>query len=504
MSKILTIYSSEEQIGKTTLGINLGASLIDETRKTVVLVDIGADDDLLPAWSLLKFAHSQALGMHTFSGEQVQAHLQRHSSQLVVLTVNVALTAQEAAPRGCILGLIEILQASFDYIIFDIASRLNLIAYEIIDESDVFIVVASSLEYEQPIGTLGHPNLRLVINMHEAPVESSLQQRPIQYVLPKDEVTVEAFRKSGIPFVIQSPYRPISKLIGRLARDIGEKQFGLALSGGAALGLAQLGILEVLEQNRIAIDMITGVSFGAFLGAAYAAGHELRRIKHHVIAWGKSACPISKWCWRRWFQQQFFQENTLAALCDTFLKDIYFEELSIPLTVVAIDARTGAGVVFREGKVLDAITSSMRIPGLFIPFKHTEPHLIDGSVIYPTPVFPLTQMGAHVTIGVIVTPSPAESQMYFRQKTKGRLTPEQRAARENYALVTATFDSLMERLIDTLDSPNMMRQGKPDLFITPKIAGVSWRDFQKVEELIEFGARAAEAMIPAIEKLKWG
>ena len=191
-------------------------------------------------------------------------------------------------------------------------------------------------------------------------------------------------------------------------------------------------------------------------------------------------------------------------MCDTFLKDTYFEELSIPVNVTAIDTRTGTSVVFKEGKVLDAIKSSMRIPGLFVPFKHTEQHLIDGSVIYPTPVSPLKQMGADVTLAVIVTPSPAESQEYFRQKVSRGLTLEQQAAKHNYALVTATFDSLMERLIDTPDSPDVIEHVKPDLFIIPKIKGITWQDFYKVNELIDLGTQAAEAVISKIEKLKWG
>jgi NTE family protein len=160
-------------------------------------------------------------------------------------------------------------------------------------------------------------------------------------------------------------------------------------------------------------------------------------------------------------------------------------------------------VVFREGKVIDAVKSSMRVPNLFSPFKDTERHLIDGSVIYPTPVFPLHKMGANITIAVAVMPSPDESHEYFRRQIKGRATQEQRVAKQNYALVAATFDSLMERLLDVPDSPDVVERVAPDLFILPDITGITWRDFHRVNELIELGASAAKKIISKIEELKW-
>ncbi len=505
MSKILTIYSSEEKIGKTTLAINLGVSLINETQKSVVLVDLSPDDDRISAWSLLKFPSRHALQHHHLSVERIKKCLLTHSSQLALLTVDKTIVCEETTAQEFVWSLFNILRELFDYIFVDISSRLNRVTYEVLDESDIFIMMASSPEYEQPIGIVEHQNFRLVVNSEDESSGQTTSQHSEYYILPKDSMTLEAFQRSGVPFVIQSPYRPISQVIGKLARDVGEKQFGLALTGGAALGLIQLGILEVLEQNRIAIDMITGASFGALIGAAHAAGVEIRRIKQQVIEWAQSRRSFSRLQYFTGFLKgRFFREAEFQALCDRFLKNTYFEELLFPVTVVAIDTRTGNTVVFREGKVLDAVKSSMRIPGLFVPFKKTERHLIDGSVVCPTPVAPLKKMGAHITLAVSVMPSAVESQKYFRQKIKGRLTQEQRTAKQNYLLVTATFDSLMERLQDLPDSPDVVERVTPDLIIRPDVKGFTWRDFHRINELIECGSQAAEEVISKIEKLKWG
>ncbi len=499
MSKILTMYSAEEKIGKTLLGLNLAASLIHETQQSVVFIDLGTDHTRVPAWSMLKLSADTCLQDIDVTAERVKQHIRPHSSGVSILPIDEHILRDETRAEKYVWALLHILKQLYDYIFIDFSPELNPMAYEVIDESDIFIIVASSLEYEQPIGIFGHRNFRLVVNLSDEPPK----QHSDYYVLPRDAMAVEAFQSSGVPFVIQSPNRPISQIIGRLARDVGERQFGLALAGGAALGLAQLGVLEVLQHHRIAIDMITGAGFGALIGAAHAAGIELRSIKQHIVSWAQTRRPYSKFSLRRLVTRRFPGEKGLQALCETFFHNVYFEELLLPVNIVAIDIRSGAGVVFREGKVIDAVKASMPIPPLFVPFKETERHLIDGSVIYPTPVVPLKKMGAHITIAVAVMPSPAESQQYLQQHRTGKLTPEQRAARQNYALVTATFDSLMERLLDVPDSPDVAERVTPDLFVLPEIRDISWHDFHRIDELIELGARAAEQAVSQIEQLKW-
>ena len=487
------------------LGINLGVSLINETQKSVIFVDLSTGENGIPAWSMLKLPLSNSLQNKDLTTASVRGHCRIHSSQLSILTVDSESIREGAGEEGFIKKLFSILREDFDYIVVDISSHSNRITYDVIDETDILILVVSSLEYEQPIGVIGHQDSRIVVNMGDEPTaERTASHSSGSYFIPWDSVAVNAFRRSGVPFVIQSPYRPISQTVGRLARDIGEKQFGIALTGGAALGLSQLGILEVLERNRISIDMITGVSFGALIGAAYAAGIELRRIKQYFVEWAASSNSLTKLSFRSFFKRNFFKETGLQELCKTLLEDVYFEELLIPINVIAVDTRRGESVVFREGKVLDAIQASMRIPGLFVPFKHTEPYLIDSSVIFPTPVSPLKQMGADVTVAIIVTPSPTESHKHIHQKIKGKLSQEERAAKQNYELVSVTFDSLMKHVIETPDSLDIEERVKPDLFIYPEIKGISWRDFYKINDLIDIGTLAAEAVIPNIEKLKWG
>lgn len=505
MSAVLTIYSTERQLGKTLFGIHLGVSLLNETQKSVILVDVNDPDDGTPAWKMLKCPAANAISAEAFTAEMFDQHIQHHSSQLSLLSLDAAIFQHPELAQNMLDILFVLLRGRYEYILLDLSTHFPLITDELIDATDVFLVMVSSFDYDVPISIIGHRNYRVIISSGEQAVkEVKHAVFGKEYALPHDALTVEAFRQSGVPYVIQLPSRLLSQTVSRLARDIGEKRFGMALTGGAALGLSQVGILEVLERNRIMFDMMTGASFGALIGGAYAAGIELDRITQHIIEWAQSCRPMPKYSLRRFFHKEFFIDSGLQELCGALLGNTYFDDLTIPLHVVGIDARTGTSVVFKEGRVIDAVKASMLIPGLFVPFKHSEHHLIDGSVIYPTPVYPLKQMGANITIAIMVTPSPSESQQYVRQKLSNRQTAEQKAMYLNYALVAATFDSLMERLIDAPDSPELAQRVAPDVFILPEMAGISWRDFHRVSALIERGALAAEAAIPQIEKLRWG
>ncbi len=506
MSSVLTIYSAERHLGKTLIGINLGVSLLNETQKSVILIDVNDAQEGTPAWEMLKFPSANAVSIEPFTAEMFEQHIQHHSSQLSLLSLDAAIFRHPELAQNVIDILLVLLRERYAYILFDISAYFPFITDEIIDATEMFLVIASSFDYDVPISIIGHRNYRVIISNGEQAAKEPKYAAGYgkEYALPHDALTIEAFRQSGVPYIIQLPYRQLSQTISRLARDIGEKRFGMALTGGAALGLSQVGILEVLERNRIAFDMMTGASFGALIGGAYAAGMELERIKQHITDWAQSCRPLSKYSIRRLFHKEFFVDAGLQELCAVLLGNTYFDDLSIPLHVVAIDARTGTSVVFKEGRVIDAVKASMLIPGLFVPFKHSEHHLIDGSVIYPTPVYPLKQMGANITIAVMVTPTPAKSQAYVRQNINSRQTAEQKAMYQNYALVSATFDSLMERLIDSPDAPELAQRVAPDVFILPDMMGISWRDFHRVPALIERGVLAADAAIPQIEKLRWG
>lgn len=158
------------------------------------------------------------------------------------------------------------------------------------------------------------------------------------------------------------------------------KQFSLVLGGGAARGLAHIGIIERLNELWVKPIEISGTSIGAIIGAFYAiwySGTEMRKIaletnflklvdldfKNWLLKWNK----IKKYLWK-------------------YLGDKDFSDLLIPLSIVATNIDTGEKIVFREWKIIDAIRASIGIPWIFVPFKHNGMHLVDWWLMENLPI----------------------------------------------------------------------------------------------------------------------
>src|SRR6202521_2241393 len=163
----------------------------------------------------------------------------------------------------------------------------------------------------------------------------------------------------------------------------------LALGGGFARGFAHLGVLQVLEQNQIPIAAIAGTSVGSILGAAYASGAPLARI----IATCRTLRfrDIARW---RVSRLGLASNHRLGDLIEHVFEARQFEELQIPLAVVATDLNTGEPVSLTEGSLIDAIRASCAFPGLFEPVEIGTRSLADGALVAPVPTKAARDLGA--------------------------------------------------------------------------------------------------------------
>src|SRR6202163_3695261 len=170
---------------------------------------------------------------------------------------------------------------------------------------------------------------------------------------------------------------------------------GLALGGGFARGFAHLGVLQVLEQNHIPISCIAGTSVGSILGAAYASGAPLARI----IATCRTLRfrDIARW---RVSRLGFASNHRLGDLIERVFDSRQFEDLRLPMAVVATDLANGEPVVFTQGNLVDAIRASCAFPGLFEPVQIGTRYLADGGLVAPVPTRAARNLGAATVIGV--------------------------------------------------------------------------------------------------------
>ena len=258
---------------------------------------------------------------------------------------------------------------------------------------------------------------------------------------------------------------------------------GLALGGGAARGLAHIGVLEVLEKEGIYPDMIAGTSAGALIGAIYAQGNDAGSITRLALDVGsrRLASLIDLALPRT----GLIRGRKIRGLLESFISSsTQFSDLRIPFACVAADIETGGEVVIKQGSVLEGVIASIAIPIIFAVVKQQGKYLVDGGLANPVPVRVVKEMGADFVIAVNVIPDISKR----AQHLKGSKEPN-------------IFHVAMQSLYFATHSLVMTSLQGADVVIAPQVAHISYGDFHRVEELILQGKLAAQDRIPEIKKL---
>ena len=209
------------------------------------------------------------------------------------------------------------------------------------------------------------------------------------------------------------------------------RRLGIALGGGGARGAAHTGVLRVLQQNAIPIHCIAGTSSGAIVGSFHAAG----------ISTEKQMLFAQRLRWRSLRmigipKMGFFHTGELERFLTELLGDVHFDELKIPLSVVATDFRTARPVVFSGGRVAPAVAASGAIPIVFSPVRLGEMVLVDGGLTNNLPADLARGMGADVVLGVSVLSVFDEKRRYdsFFDIALGTMDLMSKASNETGAL----------------------------------------------------------------------
>src|SRR5271155_862275 len=247
---------------------------------------------------------------------------------------------------------------------------------------------------------------------------------------------------------------------------------GLALGGGFARGFAHLGVLQVLEQNHIPISYMAGTSVGSILGAAYASGAPLARI----IATCRTLRfrDIARW---RVSRLGLASNHRLGDLIEQVFESRRFEDLQIPMAVVATDLASGEPVVFTHGNLSEAIRASCAFPGLFEPVKIGTRCLADGGLVAQVPTRAARDLGAAHVIGVSVGTDD------------GR-----RGAPSNiFQVVCRAVSAAQKHQLEIWER-------EADLVLRPDVQSLAWDDFDRADEAIESGAAATRLALPRIQK----
>ena len=264
---------------------------------------------------------------------------------------------------------------------------------------------------------------------------------------------------------------------------------GLALGGGAARGLAHVLMLEALDEMGLKPVAMAGTSMGAIVGASYAAGLSAAEIRAHFEQLFDSRSGPFKRLQERWPGSLFKLWNPLTpalvdgeALFQIMLPDGVpetFEQLKVPLSIVATDFYSQDQVVLTSGRLIPAVAASSALPALITPVEIDGRVLIDGGYVNPTP-FDLLRAKAAITIGVDVTGATG--------RRAGTRLPNS----------METWVGAMQITFRTVVREKLRNQA-PDIMIRPSVGGYGALDFYKFREILAAAEPAKDELKRALE-----
>src|SRR6202011_4579393 len=294
----------------------------------------------------------------------------------------------------------------------------------------------------------------------------------------------------------------------------------LARGGGAARGLAHIGIVRTLITHGIVPNVVVGTSIGAVVGGSYAAGH-----LDTLEEWGRRLQPrnILGYLDIRLNGSGLIGGDKLAAQLEAAMGPILVEELPIKFATVATEVRTGHEIWLTHGRMVDAMRASYALPGIFSPVLVGDRWLVDGALVNPVPVSAARALGEEIVIAAnlssdvfahsttvyahgaatTVPEIPIEAPPPKRGFSKF-FSPERAMKREFFggggrpgisSVMVDAFNIMQDRITRA-----RLAGDPPDLLISPRVGQIGWVDFHRADDLIAFGARAAERAIDSIQE----
>lgn len=253
-------------------------------------------------------------------------------------------------------------------------------------------------------------------------------------------------------------------------------RIGLALSGGAARGIAHVGVLRVLMEHQIPIDMVAGTSAGSLVAAALAAGLSIEAIEElaRSLRWRDVG--------RMTLSRLGIQSNArMEEFARARLPVTRFEDLKIPLAIVATDLHNGSAVILSgEGDVAFAIRASCALPGWYVPvIDERGRQLVDGGLVANVPTAAVRSLGADIVIAVDVNTEGAKF-----------IGPPQ-----------SILGVILQAMLVIQRTAAIHQLQDADVVIRPRVGHLRWDEMARADEFIAAGEEAARSTIDRIKRL---
>lgn len=246
----------------------------------------------------------------------------------------------------------------------------------------------------------------------------------------------------------------------------------VVLGAGASKGFAHIGVLKVLEANKIPVHMIVGTSAGSFVGSLYAYGFNAFQLQKIAISIEKG--DIADWTIP---DNGFIKGELLESYVNKTLRNTPLEKLRIPFYAVTTNIQTGQETVFGKGNTGAAVRASCSIPGVFIPVKIDGKMYVDGGVVSPVAVDAARRQGADIVIAVDISADLDDRQ------------PE------------GILETILQSINIMYSRIALTQLAKADIVIKPKVGNIGSADFSKRHEAIMEGEKAAMDALPKINEI---
>jgi NTE family protein len=291
--------------------------------------------------------------------------------------------------------------------------------------------------------------------------------------LAREAVRAETAHGEGGPLP-----QEFARTVDSIARHIGGAQVGVAFGGGGAWGWAHVGVLDVLDQAGVPIDVVAGCSMGSFIAALRATGQSVEAMTAIAEFWRTRARRLVEW--RVWRLCLTNERRFLTELRRLF-GDTLLTRAQVPCWANALDIETGREYIFREGAIDEAVRAAMAFPGSLPPFVHGSHVLVDAAIMNPVPVSLTREMGCRYAIAINAIGPLAAG-------TLPRHFPMRAIEYVSRCLRIAGHEAGQYRA-----------ESSADAVLVPDLGDTTMTSLSRCHEIIEAGRRVTREQLPLIQ-----
>lgn len=557
-STIIAVYAPVQGSGSSTYAANLALNLKEQTDKKILLLSLSSGkDEQRPDLANIVGDHYSILNTIT-------------KGALAVDLLSVKFDPQNTTLVGKISHFVSALVNNYNFIVLDLPNEMDEVVMKTLTQSDVIHLISVENKRDlditrQVIDKISEQlkerfhteRVQVIISGVKAGIRLSAEEikeilnYDVFLFLPHLQATQLTYKKviPGFAFVEVDAKSEYAQIIRRLSRQIGRVMVGLVLGGGAALGMAHIGIFRVLEREGIPVDVVVGSSMGALIGGLWSVGYTSQEIEKFGREFEKKAgildlfdppvlrpiilfsivliFMVFKLFWIGILFMFFViplaimpisglvRGQAIRRWLKAKLNNKTFRETKVPLRVVAYDLFHRKEIVIDQGSLVEAIQKSIAIPGVIKPIMEGKQMIIDGGVLNPLPTNVLTDMGVKKIIAVNVLQSPEEVDWSQKKEDENLIKcfdlpfskhPFKFIGFRIGRIITKVFTpNIADIIVRTLQASEFLiaeqSAKQADVLIHPDLREINWYELFEVNELIKRGEEAAQKSLPSIKSL---